>query len=131
MGRCRRHGLPADDAAFQGRLGVGDGALARQAVSVLKDLMVDRRAFDRIIASGGYISVPTGSAPDGNAIPVSKEVVGPRHGCGGLHRLRRLCGGVSECFGGIVHGREDDALEYSAARESRSAICERFAWSRR
>jgi succinate dehydrogenase / fumarate reductase iron-sulfur subunit len=35
--------------------------------------MVDRRSFDRIIASGGYISVSTGSAPDGNAIPVSKE----------------------------------------------------------
>jgi succinate dehydrogenase / fumarate reductase iron-sulfur subunit len=34
---------------------------------------VDRRSFDRIIASGGYISVSTGSAPDGNAIPVSKE----------------------------------------------------------
>ena len=41
---------------------------------ILKDLMVDRWAFDRIIASGGYISVPTGSAPDGNVIPVSKEV---------------------------------------------------------
>jgi succinate dehydrogenase / fumarate reductase, iron-sulfur subunit len=40
---------------------------------LIKDLVVDRRAFDRIIASGGYISVSTGSAPDGNAIPVSKE----------------------------------------------------------
>ena len=39
----------------------------------IKDLVVDRRAFDRIIASGGYISVSTGNAPDGNAIPVSKE----------------------------------------------------------
>jgi succinate dehydrogenase / fumarate reductase iron-sulfur subunit len=35
--------------------------------------VVDRRAFDRIIAAGGYISVSTGSAPDGNAIPISKE----------------------------------------------------------
>ena len=35
--------------------------------------MVDRGAFDRIIAAGGFISVPTGSAPDGNAIPVPKE----------------------------------------------------------
>jgi len=34
---------------------------------------VDRSAFDRIIAAGGYISVPTGSAPDGNAIPVPKK----------------------------------------------------------
>jgi succinate dehydrogenase / fumarate reductase, iron-sulfur subunit len=43
------------------------------AFPLVKDLAVDRRAFDRIIASGGYISVSTGSAPDGNAIPVSKQ----------------------------------------------------------
>ena len=35
--------------------------------------MVDRSAFDRIIQSGGYISVNTGSAPDGNAIPISRS----------------------------------------------------------
>ena len=40
---------------------------------VLKDLIVDRSSFDRIIAAGGFISVATGSAPDGNAIPVPKE----------------------------------------------------------
>ncbi|MEM1206359.1 MAG: succinate dehydrogenase/fumarate reductase iron-sulfur subunit [Acidobacteriota bacterium] len=40
---------------------------------VLKDLMVDRSAFDRIVASGGYISVNTGSARDANEIPVPKE----------------------------------------------------------
>jgi succinate dehydrogenase / fumarate reductase, iron-sulfur subunit len=40
---------------------------------LIKDLVVDRRSFDRIIAVGGYVSVSTGSAPDGNAIPVSKE----------------------------------------------------------
>src|SRR5271163_2558062 len=40
----------------------------------IKDLVVDRRAFDRIIASGGYISVSTGNAPDGNTIPVGKEI---------------------------------------------------------
>lgn len=44
-----------------------------KAFPVLKDLMVDRAAFDRIIAAGGYISVPAGSAPDGNAIPIPKE----------------------------------------------------------
>ncbi len=43
-----------------------------KAFPVLKDLIVDRSAFDRIIAAGGFISVPTGSAPDGNAIPVPK-----------------------------------------------------------
>ena len=46
--------------------------MARAAFPPIKDLVVDRRSFDRIIASGGYISVSTGSAPDGNAIPVSK-----------------------------------------------------------
>ena len=40
---------------------------------IVKDLVVDRSAFDRIIQSGGYISVNTGSAPDGNAIPISRS----------------------------------------------------------
>jgi succinate dehydrogenase / fumarate reductase, iron-sulfur subunit len=40
---------------------------------VIKDLVVDRSAFDRIIQSGGYISVSTGGAPDGNAIPIPKD----------------------------------------------------------
>jgi len=41
---------------------------------VIKDLTVDRTAFDRIIQSGGYVSVNTGSAPDGNAIPIGQEI---------------------------------------------------------
>jgi len=40
---------------------------------VIKDLAVDRSAFDRIIQSGGYISVNTGQAQDGNAIPIEKD----------------------------------------------------------
>ena len=44
------------------------------AFPVMKDLMVDREAMDVIIAAGGYISIPTGSAPDANEIPVPKEV---------------------------------------------------------
>ena len=40
---------------------------------IVKDLVVDRSAFDRIMQSGGYISVNTGSAPDGNAIPISRS----------------------------------------------------------
>jgi succinate dehydrogenase / fumarate reductase iron-sulfur subunit len=42
---------------------------------VIKDLAVDRTALDRIIAAGGYISAPTGSAPDGNATLISKADV--------------------------------------------------------
>jgi succinate dehydrogenase / fumarate reductase, iron-sulfur subunit len=43
-----------------------------KAFPVVKDLVVDRSAFDEIIKSGGYISVNTGSAPEAHAIPVDK-----------------------------------------------------------
>ena len=45
-----------------------------KAFPVIKDLVVDRSSFDRIIQSGGYVSVNTGSAPDGNAIPIPKDI---------------------------------------------------------
>jgi len=44
-----------------------------KAFPIVKDLVVDRGAFDRIIAAGGFISVRTGNAVDGNAIPVPKD----------------------------------------------------------
>ena len=44
------------------------------AFPAIKDLIVDRRAFDRIIESGGYISISTGQAPDGNTLLVGKEI---------------------------------------------------------
>jgi succinate dehydrogenase / fumarate reductase iron-sulfur subunit len=44
------------------------------AFPVVKDLVVDRGAFDRIIAAGGYVSINCGGAPDGNAIPIPKAV---------------------------------------------------------
>lgn len=40
---------------------------------VIKDLTVNRGAFDQIMAAGGYVSVNTGNAPDGNAVPIPKE----------------------------------------------------------
>lgn len=43
-----------------------------KAFPVLKDLVTDRSAFDRIIQAGGFVSVNTGGTPDGNAIPVAK-----------------------------------------------------------
>ncbi|MDZ4774310.1 MAG: succinate dehydrogenase/fumarate reductase iron-sulfur subunit [Planctomycetota bacterium] len=43
------------------------------AFPIVKDLVVDRSAFDRIIQAGGFVSVPTGSAVDGNALPIEKE----------------------------------------------------------
>lgn len=44
------------------------------AFPVLKDLIVDRSALDRIIEQGGYISAKTGTAPEANAIPIGKEI---------------------------------------------------------
>ncbi len=43
------------------------------AFPIIRDLMVDRSAFDRIIQAGGYTSIKTGSAPDAHALPVRKE----------------------------------------------------------
>jgi succinate dehydrogenase / fumarate reductase iron-sulfur subunit len=44
-----------------------------RAMPVLKDLVVDRSSFDRVVASGGYVSVKTGSAQDANATPINKR----------------------------------------------------------
>ena len=44
------------------------------AFPILKDLMVDRSAFDRIVEAGGFITAPTGGAPDANLIPIAKPV---------------------------------------------------------
>jgi len=44
-----------------------------KAFPVIKDLVVDRSAFDRIIQAGGFVSVNTGGTPDGNTLPISKR----------------------------------------------------------
>jgi succinate dehydrogenase / fumarate reductase iron-sulfur subunit len=46
-----------------------------RAFPVIKDLVVDRSALDRIMRKGGYVSTNVGSAPDGNAIPIGKDTV--------------------------------------------------------
>ena len=46
-----------------------------RAMPIVRDLIVDRRALDRIIAAGGYVSAPTGGAQDANAILIGKDVV--------------------------------------------------------
>jgi len=44
-----------------------------KAFPVVRDLVTNRSAFDRVTAAGGFVSVRTGGAPDGNAIPISKS----------------------------------------------------------
>ncbi|MBI3272347.1 MAG: succinate dehydrogenase/fumarate reductase iron-sulfur subunit [Planctomycetes bacterium] len=58
--------------AFEDRAQITIEPWRAAAFPVVRDLVVDRSAFDRIISVGGFISAPTGSAPDGNALPVPK-----------------------------------------------------------
>lgn len=43
------------------------------AFPVIKDLIVDRKAYDKILQAGGYVSVSTGGVPDANAIPIAND----------------------------------------------------------
>ena len=69
-----RTSLVMNDAALGALQSASDLDVVNRAkpFPVLRDLIVDRGALDRVIAAGGYVSASTGSAPDGNAIPVAK-----------------------------------------------------------
>src|SRR6476660_5402934 len=74
MGRTvarRSANFTCADSTRETRLPSSRGA---RAFPVVKDLVVDRSAFDRIIAAGGYVSANCGGAPDGNAILIPKDV---------------------------------------------------------
>ena len=59
---------------FQDRQTITIEPWRAKAFPLLKDLVVDRGAFERIIHAGGFVSVNTGNAPEANAIPVPKEI---------------------------------------------------------
>ncbi len=68
------------------------------AFPVVRDLVVDRSSFDRIIQSGGYVSVNAGNAPDGNAIPVpgsTQEVAMDAAACIGCGACVAACKNAS------------------------------------
>ena len=90
------------------------------AFPVIKDLMVDRSAFDRIIAAGGFVSVRTGNAPDGNADPGAEGRCRPRHGRRRMHRLRRVRRGLPECLGHALRRRQGRAPQPPAAGPARA-----------
>jgi succinate dehydrogenase / fumarate reductase iron-sulfur subunit len=69
---------------------------------------VDRSAFDRIVAAGGFISVPTGSAPDGNAIPVPKA-------CSDRAMDAAACIGCGACVAACPNG---SAMLFTSAKVS-------------
>jgi succinate dehydrogenase / fumarate reductase iron-sulfur subunit len=78
------------------------------AFPVVKDLVVDRSAFDRIVAAGGFITARTGSAPDGNAIPVPK-------GAADLAMDAAACIGCGACVAACPNA---SAMLFTAAKVS-------------
>ena len=79
---------------------------------VLKDLVVDRSAFDRIQQAGGFVSVNTGSVPDANAMPVSKENADEAF-------LSAACIGCGAC---VAACKNSSAMLFVAAKVSQYAM---------
>ncbi len=82
-----------------------------KAFPLIKDLVVDRSSFDRIIQSGGYISVNTGGAPDANALPISTEQ-------SNLAMDAAACIGCGACVAACKNG---SAMLFTAAKVSHLA----------
>jgi succinate dehydrogenase / fumarate reductase iron-sulfur subunit len=82
------------------------------AFPVIKDLVVDRSAFDRIIQAGGYISVNTGNAVDGNAIPVEKDKADAAFAAA-------MCIGCGAC---VAACKNSSAMLFTSAKVSHLAL---------
>ena len=82
------------------------------AFPLIKDLVVDRSAFDRIIQAGGYISVNTGQAQDGNAIPIEKEQAAKAFDAA-------TCIGCGACVAACPNG---SAMLFTSAKVSHLAL---------
>jgi ferredoxin len=89
-----------------------------KAFPIIKDLVVDRSALDRVVQAGGFISARTGSAPEANSILVPKKKCRSGHGSSSLHWLRRLCGTVSKCFRDVIYRRKGFAPCIPAPRRA-------------
>ena len=83
-----------------------------RAFPVIKDLMVDRTAFDRIIQAGGYISVNTGNAVDANALPIEKKKADEAF-------MAAACIGCGACVATCVNG---SAMLFVSAKVSQLAL---------
>jgi len=82
-----------------------------RAFPVIKDLVVNRTSFDRIIQSGGFVSVNTGQAPDGNSVPIAKGVAGTAMDAA-------ACIGCGACVAACPNG---SAMLFTAAKVSHLA----------
>jgi len=83
-----------------------------KAFPVIKDLVVDRTAFDNIIQAGGYISVNTGQAQDANSIPIEKDVAGHAFDAA-------TCIGCGACVAACPNG---SAMLFTAAKVNHLAL---------
>ena len=83
-----------------------------RAFHIRKDLLVDRSAFDRIIQSGGYVSVNTGGTPDGNAIPIPAQTAE-------LAMDAAACIGCGACVASCPNGA---AMLYTSAKVSQLCL---------
>jgi succinate dehydrogenase / fumarate reductase iron-sulfur subunit len=83
-----------------------------KAFPVIKDLMVDRSALDKIIEAGGYISVNTGGAPDANTIPIPKDVASKAFDAA-------TCIGCGAC---VATCKNSSAMLFVAAKVSHLAL---------
>ena len=83
-----------------------------KAFPVIKDLVVNRAAFDRIIQSGGYVTAPTGSAPEANSTPVPKRDAD-------LAFLNATCIGCGACVAACPNG---SAMLFTAAKVAHLSI---------
>ena len=82
------------------------------AFPVVKDLVVNRSSFDNIIQAGGFISVNTGQAPDGNAIPIEKDISGKAMDAA-------ECIGCGACVAACPNG---SAMLFTSAKVSHLAL---------
>ena len=83
-----------------------------RAFPVLRDLVVDRSAFDRVVQAGGFVSVNTGGAPDANALPIAKDTAE-------LAFDAAACIGCGACVAGCKNG---SAMLFVAAKVSHLAV---------
>jgi len=98
------------------------------AFPVIKDLVVNRSAYDQILQAGGFISVRTNSVPDANAIPIPKPDADESIGPPPLHRLRRLaatCKTARRCSSrspSVVAGQAAAGPAWTAARRRQGRV---------
>jgi succinate dehydrogenase / fumarate reductase iron-sulfur subunit len=83
-----------------------------KAFPVIKDLVVDRSAFDRIMQAGGYVSVDTGGTPDANAIPIPKTIADEAFDAA-------ACIGCGAC---VAACKNSSAMLFVAAKVSQLAL---------